>query len=325
MNKIRKALICVLIVFMLLPQIAYADYFYDFESGADDWVCTPSGFIYDSNGAVLKGVDIVADPENPENHVLLIDGTPGEAGAIINFENMHGVIEITVKVRFENMGTNVFNYAGVSSTDGSIISPMIHNEWFIYSNTSGKLIYTDGADPGVWLDVRYLIDTGALTYSAYVKGGIYETEKQMAKNFPLKEKAILGVSSFSSTANDAQIYIDDVKITKLGESETTSDIWLYSNCYKIDYSAKVIGDLRYKTPKGALLDTLVLKQDVDAKISGDGEYFLGGETLALRDTKAGTEQVYSIKVRTNSMSKLFDKIMNDTMGVFPAPFRNAFK
>lgn len=324
MNKIKKCLICMLGVVMLLPATVHADYFCDFESGADDWVCTPSGFIYDSNGGVAKGVGVVADPENPENQVLLIDGTPGEASAVINFEDMHGVIEISLKVRFDNMGSTVFNHAGVSSKDGAVISPMIHVGWFIYTNSKGNLVYTDGADPGAWLDVRYLIDTGALTYSAFVKGGMYETEKQMAKNYPLKEKAIMGINSFSSTANDAQIYIDDVKITRLGDSETINEIWMYSNCYKIDYSAKTIGNIRYNTPKKALLDTLVFKQGVEATISGDGDYFLGGEKLVLKNSANGTQQVYSINVRTNSMTKLYNKLLNDTTGAFPTPFIDAF-
>jgi hypothetical protein len=325
MNKFKKYLLCLVGILLLLPTAAYADYSCNFESGADDWICTPSGFVYDSNGNHQKGVGIIPDPDGANNKVLLIDGTPGKASARINFEAMQGIIDITFRVRFAEMGTNVFNYAGVSSADGSVIAPMVHNGHFIYTNASGTLVYTrNAATQHQWLNIRYRIDTGALTYSVYVNGGKYSSETQIVNNYPLGKTAITGITSFTSTAQDVQIYLDDVRVRKISDSTTVGSTWMYSKRYKVDYNSKTIGEIRYKAPKSELLNTIGLLPGVTAQISGQGDYFLGGETLTLRNSKTGTTQTYSIKVRTDSLPKLYNRILNDSAGKYPSPFKGAF-
>ncbi len=198
---------------------------------SDDWTHVPVGSVKSADGTVK----VVADPGNPANNMLMLNGT--SAGASITFEEQTGKVTSEFKMLFDayDVFTVRFRY-GVSSNQMQAVSLIARATGSLeYNNGSNAVKFISGVandkyELNKWYNVKIEADIASGKYDLYIDGvkvngsepANFANAASGAGGGPIVKLNCLSFNNTSATTT-GKLYVDDVHIFEpISENEPST-------------------------------------------------------------------------------------------------------
>lgn len=186
---------------------------YDFE---DRTVGTSVTGIYDfSRGSNASAGTIIADPEDSSNKVLKVTGNMIMVRTAEKGAGYTGNVFFKQRVYFPGNKSvrfpNIVQFGGNNNSGfKEIISSIQTGPIFGFDINGSQFRNTKFADQNKWIDVTYLIDIPNKKASFLVDGELFKVDGKT--EFPLEDVDFINNLQYTTSATDAEFYVDDIKI-----------------------------------------------------------------------------------------------------------------